>query len=183
MFSGSMFLLKGILGIVCGLLLISVPDFTLGAFLTIFGLLLIAAGAISFIFAVTSQQTDTIFWFIVSGGIVLLGIFAFFIPHLFAAVFAISIAGWALVTGVWDLEKYICSQRRFYAIITGLVITSLVLIAGAFHLFPVLRGTYVTTIFGFFALVFGIFSFVLGEMIVHGRIPVCLSPAPPKTRT
>ncbi len=184
MYSGGMFILKGILGIVFGLLLIAVPDFTLGAFLTMFGLLLIAAGVIAFLFAVTSQQTDTIFWFVVSGGIVLLGILSFLPPFssLFSAFFALSIAGWALITGVWDLEKYICSHKRFYAIMAGLSGASLALIAGAFYLFPVLRSYYMTTIFGFFALVFGIFSFVLGEMIIRGRIPACLLPVPPKTK-
>src|SRR5512136_1177832 len=106
-YSGGMFVLKGILGIVFGLLLIVFPDFTFGVFLTIFGIFLIAAGGLAFLFAVTSRQSDTIFWFIISAGIVLLGIIALIVPSVFAIIFAITIAGWALVTGVWDLEKFI----------------------------------------------------------------------------
>ncbi len=180
MYSGSMFILKGILGIIFGLLLLAVPDFTLGAFLTIFGVFLIAAGVIAFLFAVTSQQTDTMFWFIVSGGIILLGLITFIVPHLFAILFALCIAGWVLITGAWDLENYICSHRRFYTIMAGLTVASLALIAVSFYLLPFLRTHYLTAIFGIYAAVFGVFSLVLGEMIIRGKIPPCLLPVPPK---
>ena len=181
MFSGGMFIFKGGLALVFGLLLIAVPDFTLGAFITLFGLLLIAAGIIAFMFAVTSQQTDTMFWFLVAGGIVFLGILAFFIPEVFAIVFALSIAGWALVTSVWDLEKYICSQKRFYGIIAALAVSSLVITAVAMYLIPSLRDNYLATICGFYAVVFGLFSIVLGERIIQGKIPKCLTPFRPET--
>jgi uncharacterized membrane protein HdeD (DUF308 family) len=181
MYSGGMFIFKGCLGIIFGLLLIAVPEFTLGAFITLFGLLLIGAGIIAFLFAVTSQQTDTLFWFFIAGGIVLLGILAFFIPTLFAIIFALSIAGWALITAVWDLQKFICSQQRFYVIIGCLAGLSLALIALAMYFIPVLRTNYVATICGFYALVFGLFSLILGEMIVRGRIPKCLMPFRPES--
>lgn len=180
MYSGGMFLVKGILGIIFGLLLITLPDFTLGAFLTLFGIFLIGAGIIAFLFAVTSQQTDTMFWFIVSGGIVILGILAFIIPQIFAALFALSIAGWALITGLLDLEKYICSRRRFYAIMAGVSGASLGLIAVFLYLFPLLHQHYLTTILGVYSAVFGIFSLALGQMILRGRTLECLQPVPPK---
>jgi len=184
MFGGGMFILKGILGIVFGLLLIVVPDFTLGAFLTIFGLLLIGAGIISFMFAVTSQQTDTIFWFLVSGAIILLGILTLLPPFSFfiSAFFALIIAGWALITGIWDLGRFICSSKKFYGIMVVVIIVSLVLIGGVFYYVPLLREHYVATILGTFAAVLGFFSLVLGELIISGRIPECLSPVPPKTK-
>jgi len=177
MYSGGMFIFKGILGIIFGLLLIAVPDFTLGAFLTLFGVLLIAAGIISFLFAVTSRQTDTLFWFLISGGIIILGILAFFMPLIFSAVFAIAVAGWALITGVWDLERYICGHRKFYAIMAGLIIVSLAVIVVDLRYFPVLRASYLATICGSFAFVFGVFGAILGWMIISGRIPTCLLPS------
>jgi len=179
MYSGGMFVVKGILGIIIGLLLIAVPDFTLGAFLTIFGLFLIAAGVIAFLFAVTSQQTDTLFWFLVSGGIILLGIMTFLVPHLFAILFAICIAGWTLVTGLLDLENYICSHRRFYAITGVLSAGCLALTAIALYLFPFMRDHYLTTIFGIYTAVFGTFSLLLGQMIISGKILPCLMPVSP----
>ncbi|HRY75435.1 MAG TPA: DUF308 domain-containing protein [Methanoregulaceae archaeon] len=177
MYSGGMFIFKGILGIIFGLLLIAVPKFTLGAFLALFGILLIAAGVISFLFAVTSRQTDTLFWFMVSGAIVVLGILAFFIPDFFSAVFAVIVAGWALITGVWDLDRYICGHRKFYAIMTGLILVSLAVIAIDLRYFPVLRASYLATICGSFAFVFGVFATILGWMIISGRIPACLLPS------
>ena len=180
MYSGVMFTFKGILAIVFGLLLIIVPDFMQGTFLTLFTVLLIIACIVSFLFAVTSRQTDTMFWFLLSGGIVILLILRFFIPIIFAAVFAVAIAGWALVTGAWDLDKYICSKRRFYAIMACLLIASLAIIALALYRIPVLRATFLTTICGIFAVIFGIFSLALGIMILRGRIPSCLMPASQK---
>ena len=176
MYSGGMFIFKGFLGVLFGLLLIIVPDFTLGAFLTIFGILLIAAGIISFMFAVTSRMTDTMFWFMISVGIVILGILTFIIPSVFAVVFAIAIAGWALITSAWDLQNYICSNQRFYAIMAGLSIASLAAISGIFYYIPVLRSSFLTTICGVFAVVFGIFALLLGQAILRGKVPPCFLP-------
>lgn len=176
MYSGGMFVLKGILGILFGLLIIAFPDFALGAFLTLFGLLLISAGVLAFLFAVTSRAADTLFWFVIAGGIIVLGILAFFARDLFAIIFALMVAGWALVTGVWDLEKYICSRQRFYLIIGGLTGASVALIMLALYFLPSLRGHYLTTIFGIYAAIFGIFSFFLGYGIIRGTIPACLLP-------
>jgi len=176
MYSGGMFIFKGLLAIIFGLLLIALPDFTLGAFSTIFGLILIAAGIIAFLFAVTSRQTDTMFWFLVSGAIIILGILAFLIPWLFATIFAIMIAGWALITGVWDLEQYICSHRKFWAIMVGLIVICLAVIGIILYFIPALHKNYVTTICGVFAAVFGTFATILGWMIISGKIPPCLLP-------
>jgi uncharacterized membrane protein HdeD (DUF308 family) len=179
MYSGGMFILKGILGILFGILLILAPKFALGTFLTMFGLLIIAAGAIAFLFAVTSKQTDTMFWFMVSGGIVILGILAIFAHDIFAAFFALIIAGWALITGLLDLEKFVCSQRRFYAIMAVLSGISLAFIAVAFYAIPSFHGDYLSRIFGVYAVVFGIFSLILGQRIISGKIPKCLGPVSP----
>jgi uncharacterized membrane protein HdeD (DUF308 family) len=180
MYSGGMFIFKGFLGVLFGLLLIIFPDFTLGAFLTIFGIFLIAAGIISFLFAVTSRLTDTMFWFMISVGIIILGILTFIIPNVFAIVFAIAIAGWALITSVWDLDDYICSKRRFYAIMAGLSVASLALISVIFYTIPALRTSYLTTICGGFAVVFGIFALLLGQAIIRRKVPTCFLPT--KTR-
>jgi len=171
-----MFLFKGFLGILFGLLLITVPDFTLGAFLTLFGILLIAAGFISFLFAVTSRLTDTLFWFLVSGGIVVLGILTFIIPNIFAVVFAIVIAGWALVTGAWDFDRYLCSKRKFYVIVACLTAASVALIAVLFYYFPALRVNFLPTICGIFAVVYGVFALWIGQAILRDAMPACLTP-------
>ena len=176
MYRGGMFILKGFLGVLFGLLLIIVPDFTLGAFLTIFGIFLIAAGIISFMFAVTSRLTDTLFWFMISAGIVILGILTFIIPNVFAVVFAIIVAGWALITSAWDLDDYLCNKRRFYAITIGLSLASLTIISVIFYYFVALRAGYLTTICGVFAVVFGIFAILLGQAILRGSVPACLTP-------
>lgn len=172
-----MFIIKGILGIFFGLLLISAPRFALGTFLTMAGVLIIAAGIIAFMFAVTSRQTNTLVWFTVSGAIVLFGILTFFIPDFIATSFALFIAGWALITGVLDLENYIIGHRKFYAIMACLTVTCLALIAVAFYLVPSFHEDFLYRIFGFYAVVFGFFSLVLGQRIVSGKIPPCLMPS------
>jgi len=179
-YSGAMFIFKGLLGIIFGILLIAKPDFMKGAFLTLVTVILIIACFISFFFAVTSRQTDTLFWFLVSVGMIILIILSLFFSDIFAAIFAIVIAGWALITSVWELNRFMCSQRRFYAIIAGLIIASLALITLAFYFVPSLHALYLTTICGNFALVFGIFALVFGLMLLRGRVPTCLMPAQQK---
>jgi len=167
-----MFRLKGILGIVFGLLWIVVPGFAQFAFLSMFGLFIIATGFIAFFFAVTSKQTDTMFWLLISGGIIVLGILTFLNPRFFAVLFAFIIAGWALITGLLDLQNIISSDRKFYAIMAGLSCASLALIVVTFYFMPSLHDAdSLSRIFGFYAVVFGIFSFIFGELIIRGRIP------------
>jgi uncharacterized membrane protein HdeD (DUF308 family) len=177
MYRGEMFILKGTLGIIFGIMTIVFPNFTLGTFFTIFGLFIIAAGIIAFLFAVTSQHSDTSFWFWLSLGILALGILSVFIPEIVALAFALVIAGWALVTGISDLKRCITGSRYYYSLFAAMLGSGLLLLVGMFYLIPALREHYLMTIFGVFALVFGIFSFALGEMILRGKLPCDLMPS------
>jgi len=174
MYRGQMFILKGILGIIFGIIAVALPGFALGALFTIFGLFIIAAGIIAFLFAVTSHDKDSSLWFWLSLGILALGllsvIFHEVIPGVIAFSFAIIIAGWALVTGIFDLERCITGSRYYYYLFGGMTGTFIVLLLALFYFMPALRENYVMTTFGTFAFVFGVFSLVIGEMIINGKM-------------
>ena len=165
-----MFILKGILGIIFGIIAVAIPGFTLGTLFTIFGLFIIAAGIIAFLFAVTSHPKDSSPWFWISLGILALGLLSVIFPEVIAFSFAIIIAGWALVTGIFDLERCITGSRYYYYLFGGMTGTFIVLLLALFYFIPAWRENYLMTTFGTFAFVFGVFSLVIGEMIITGKM-------------
>jgi len=170
MYRGQMFILKGILGIIFGIIAVAIPGFTLGTLFTIFGLFIIAAGIIAFLFAVTSHPKDSSPWFWISLGILALGLLSVLFPEVIAFSFAIIIAGWALVTGIFDLERCITGSRYYYYLFGGMTGTFIVLLLALFYFIPAWRENYLMTTFGTFAFVFGVFSLVIGEMIITGKM-------------
>jgi len=170
MYRGQMFILKGILGIIFGIIAVAIPGFTLGTLFTIFGLFIIAAGIIAFLFAVTSHPKDSSPWFWISLGILALGLLSVIFPEVIAFSFAIIIAGWALVTGIFDLERCITGSRYYYYLFGGMTGTFIVLLLALFYFIPAWRENYLMTTFGTFAFVFGVFSLVIGEMIITGKM-------------
>ena len=140
MYRGQMFILKGVIGIIFGIIAVAIPGFALGALFTIFGLFIIAAGIIAFLFAVTSHPKDSSPWFWISLGILALGllsvIFHEVIPGVIAFSFAILIAGWALVTGIFDLERCITGRRYYYYLFGGMTGTFIVLLLALFYFMP-----------------------------------------------
>ena len=170
MYRGQMFILKGILGIIFGIIAVALPGFALGALFTIFGLFIIAAGIIAFLFAVTSHDKDSSLWFWFSLGILALGLLSVLFPEVIAFSFAIIIAGWALITGIVDLERCITGSRYYYYLFGGMTGTFIVLLLALFYFIPAWRENYLMTTFGTFAFVFGVFSLVIGEMIITGKM-------------
>jgi uncharacterized membrane protein HdeD (DUF308 family) len=164
MYRGQMFILKGILGIIFGIIAIAIPSFTLGTFFTIFGLFIIAAGIIAFL-------SDTSAWFWISLGILALGLLSVVFSEVIAFSFAVIIAGWALVTGIFDIERCITGSRYYYYYLFGGMFASFILLLIAIlYLLPSLREQYLMTTFGVFAFVFGIFSLAIGELIIRGKL-------------
>ncbi len=170
MYRGQMFILKGVIGIIFGIIAVAIPGFTLGTLFTIFGLFIIAAGIIAFLFAVTSHPKDSSPWFWISLGILALGLLSVLFPEVIAFSFAILIAGWALVTGIFDLERCITGSRYYYYLFGGMLGAFIVLLLALFYFIPALREDYLMTTFGAFAFVFGVFSLVIGEMIIKGKM-------------
>jgi uncharacterized membrane protein HdeD (DUF308 family) len=170
MYRGQMFILKGVLGIIFGTIAVAIPGFTLGTLFTIFGLFIIAAGIIAFLFAVTSHPKDSSLWFWVSLGILALGLLSVVFSQAIAFSFAIIITGWALVTGISDLERCITGHRYYYYLFGGMSCTFIALLFTLLYFVPALRADYLMTTFGTFAFVFGIFSLVIGVMIIQGKM-------------
>jgi uncharacterized membrane protein HdeD (DUF308 family) len=177
MYSEDMFLLKGILGIIFGLLFVVFPNLTLGTFFTVFGLFIFAAGILAFLFAVTSHPKDTSVWFWLSLGILAVGLLSLIIPGIVAFMFALIIAGWAFVTGIFDLERIITGTRYYYYLFLGMAGSGVIVLVAVFYLVPASRLRYLETTFGVFVFVFGIFSVVLGALLLKGRLPGTLIPS------
>lgn len=171
MYSEDMFIIKGILGILFGIMIVIVPGLILDTFYTLFALFIITAGIIAFSFAVTSQPKDTSVWFWLSLCILAVGILSLVIPRFIAFTFALIITGWAFVTGILDLERFITGTRYYYLLFLAILGTGILLLVAVYYLVPASRVHYLETTFGVFAFAFGIFSVALGILILKGRLP------------
>lgn len=178
MYSEDMFILKGILGIIFGIMIVIFPGFTLGTFYTIFALFMITAGIIAFSFAVTSQPGESSAWFWLSLCILAVGVLSLVIPRFIAFTFALIIALWAFVSGIFDLERYITGTRAYYYLFLSMLGSAILVLVAVFYFYPVSREHYLETTFGVFAFVFGIFSLVLGVLILKGKLPDALAQSP-----
>lgn len=178
MYSEDMFILKGILGIIFGVMIVLFPGFALGTFYTIFALFMITAGIIAFSFAVTSQPGESSSWFWLSLCIFAVGVLSLVSPRVVAFTFALIIALWAFVSGILDLERYITGSRAYIYLFLSMLGSSILVLFAAFYFYPVSREHYLETTFGVFAFVFGIFSLALGVLILKGRLPDALAQPP-----
>ena len=171
MYSEDMFIVKGILGILFGIMIVIFPGLILDTFYALFALFMITAGIIAFSFAVTSQPEDTSAWFWLSLCILAVGVLSLVIPRFIAFAFALIITGWAFVTGILDLERFITGTRYYYSLFLSMLGTGILLLVAVYYLVPASQEHYLETTFGVFAFVFGIFSLALGILILKGKLP------------
>lgn len=155
-------LIQGVIGMIFGLLALLVPDITLATFYALFWVLL-AAGIVGFLFiAITSKSDDSLFWFVLSAALLVLGAFSFFAPGVVAIIFLLLIAAVAVYSGFFDITLALTHPKSKYILIPGMFIIGGLLLGGIIWYFPVVMNNLFLTVLGSFALVFGLFSILLG---------------------
>jgi uncharacterized membrane protein HdeD (DUF308 family) len=155
-------LIQGVIGIVFGLLALLVPDITLATFYALFWVLLAVGIAGFLLLAITSRSDDSMFWFILSAALLVVGAISFFAPFIVAIIFLVLIAAVAVYSGFFDITLALTHPKTKYILIPGMFLTGGVLLGGLIWYFPIVLKNLVLTVLGSFALVFGIFSILLG---------------------
>ena len=157
-----MFLVRGILAIILGMIALLSPS---GAFLSvvlIIGIYALVSGVVAIISALTSNARSENWWWLIFVGIlgILFGAFTLIQPAAMSAIWLLLIAAWAILTGILE-------------IITGIRLREF--ISGEFWL---ILGGAVSVLFGIFLLVkpasgafaigfiIGIFAILIGIMYV-----------------
>jgi uncharacterized membrane protein HdeD (DUF308 family) len=155
-------LIQGVIGIIFGLLAILVPDITLATFYALFWLLLAVGIAGFLLLAITSKSDDSMFWFSLSAALLVVGAVSFFAPFVVAVIFLLLIAGIAIYSGFFDITLALAHPKTKYILIPGMFVAGGVLLGVLIWYFPIVLNNIVLTVLGIFALVFGLFSILLG---------------------
>jgi uncharacterized membrane protein HdeD (DUF308 family) len=102
-------LLRGLVGILFGIITFFAPGITLAALVLVFGAYAFVDGVLTLVSAVRRRSTTDRWWILVLEGIagILVGIATLFVPGITALVLLYLIAAWALVTGVLELAAAI----------------------------------------------------------------------------
>jgi uncharacterized membrane protein HdeD (DUF308 family) len=102
-------LVRGLVGILFGIVTFFAPGITLAALVLVFGAYAFVDGVLTLVSAIRRRSTTDRWWILVLEGIagILVGIATLFVPGITALVLLYLIAAWALVTGVLELAAAI----------------------------------------------------------------------------
>ena len=155
-------LIQGVIGIVFGLLALLAPDITLTTFYALFWVLLAVGIAGFLLLAITARSDDSMFWFILSAALLVIGAVSFFAPFVVAIIFLLLIAGVAVYSGFFDITLALTHPKTKYILVPGMFIAGGMLLGVLIWYFPIVLKNLFLTVLGSFALVFGLFSILLG---------------------
>jgi uncharacterized membrane protein HdeD (DUF308 family) len=154
----------GIIGVIFGLLALLFPDPEM-MIITFYVIFLVVTGLVIAVFlflAITSTSDESLFWFGISAGLLILAVLSFLAQQFFAIIFLLIIAGIACYNGFTSITLALTHPRTKYILIPGMFIAGIVLLAALLWYFPVLSNNLVIVIIGNFAFVFGLFSILMG---------------------
>ncbi len=162
-------LIRGTIGVIFGVLALLLPEPLL---VTFYGMFLILAGlaiAIFLILAITSRGDDTMLWFGLAAGLLVLVLLSFLVQVIVEIIFLLLFAGIAFYNGFTDITLALAHPKTKYFLIPGMFIAGTILLAVLLWYFPVLTEHLLLVILGTFAFVFGLVSILMG--IYQKEIP------------
>ena len=156
-------LLRGFAGVLFGALALVIPDQVTLGFYALFWVLIGLTMALFLILAITARGDESMLWFGLSAGLLVTGVISFLVPVLVAVIFILAVAAIAVYNGFHDILLALGHPRTKYILIPGMVIMGIIALGGLFYLFPSgFQSHLFLSVVGTFALVFGLFSIILG---------------------
>jgi len=155
-------LIRGIIGVVFGFLALTLPDIIRGMFIGLFGILIVLGIALFIFLAVTAKGDESMFWFGLAAVLLVVGVLSIIIAPLVAVLFILIIAGIAIYNGFTDITLALEHPKTKYVLIPGMIIAGFLLVAVLYYYFPGFANDLFLSVVGTFALVFGLFSIMLG---------------------
>jgi len=157
--------IRGIVGIVLGILAFAWPHITLGAIVLLFGAYAFIDGIVDLVGAVRAASANERWGALLFEGIVgvLAGIVTFFWPAITALALVYIIAFWAIITGIAEIAAAIRLRRHvagewLLGLAGALSIIFGVLIAAS----PAVGAFVIALWFGAYAFIFGVILVALG---------------------
>jgi hypothetical protein len=161
----------GIVGVIFGVLALLFPEQLQDSFYYLF-LVLIGVIILVFLFlAITSKGEESLFWFGLSAGFLLLVVVSFLVPKIVEIVFLLLIAVIVFYNGFTDIVLALKHPRTKYILIPGMFLSGVALLALLLRYFPQMLPHLVIVTLGSFALVFGLFSILIGYLQKDGPEP------------
>lgn len=156
-------LVRGIVGVIFGLLALILPSETQATFYGLFWILIIL-GILIFIFlAITAKSDESLLWFGLAAALLIIGVASIIFAGFIALLFILIIAAVAIYNGFTDITLALTHPRTKYLFIPAMILTGIALLAVLYYYFPaLLQKNLLRAVVGTFALAFGLFSIMLG---------------------
>jgi uncharacterized membrane protein HdeD (DUF308 family) len=155
-------LLRGIVGVIFGFLALLLPDQVKLGFYGLFWVLIGITMALFLFLAITARGDESMLWFGLSAALLVVGVVSVMVPGFFAVILILAIAAVAIINGFSDITLALEHPRTKYLLIPGMIITAILVLGALFYYFPNFEKDLFLSVVGTFALVFGIFSILLG---------------------
>lgn len=155
-------LIRGIVGVIFGFLALLLPgEVTLG-FYGLFWVLIGLAMALFLFLAITARGDESMLWFGLSAALLVIGVLSFMIAGFVAVMLILAMAAIAIINGFTDITLALEHPRTKYLLIPGMIIAAILTLGLLFYYFPNFEKYLFLSVVGTFAMVFGLFSIILG---------------------
>jgi len=155
-------LVRGIMGVIFGLLALFIPEEVIIGFYGLFWILIALAMALFLFLAITARGDESMLWFGLSAALLIIGVISVLVAGFVAVMVILTIAAVAIINGFSDITLALEHPRTKYILIPGMIITAIVALGSLFYYFPGFEMYLFLSVVGTFALVFGLFSIILG---------------------
>lgn len=155
-------LIRGIIGVIFGFLALMLPKPTLDTFYGFFWALLILGMVLFLFLAITGRGEESMLWFGLAALLLIIGLLSITVRELVEYLVILLIAAVAIYNGFTDITLALTHPRTKFFLIPGMIIAAILILVGLFWYFPGFAGFLFLSVVGTFALVFGIFSIILG---------------------
>src|SRR5512137_860767 len=155
-------LLRGVVGVIFGCLALLFPEEVTIGFYGLFWVLIGLGMALFLFLAITARGDESMLWFGLSAALLLTGVISFMVAGFVAVILILAIAAIAIYNGFSDITLALEHPRTKYILIPGMIITAILLLGLLFYYFPSFEKNLFLSVVGTFALVFGLFSIILG---------------------
>jgi uncharacterized membrane protein HdeD (DUF308 family) len=161
----TLFLIRGLVGIVIGILAAAWPEITIAVLVAIFGLYAVLDGVTNLMLGLAGARTHGRSWVHALEGVagIVVGVLAFIWPGTTALVLVLFIGAWAIVTGVLEIAAAIRLRRLIEGEwLLGLSGVLSVLFGILMFAFPNAGAVSIAWILGIYAAATGIVLIALG---------------------
>lgn len=163
-----MWMLRGLVSVIFGILAFTMPGITFSALMTLFAAFMLVDGILTLGGLIFKKAGDRPWWSTLLEGIlgISVGILTFILPGVTALVFITFLAFWAIVTGFLEIVSAVRLRKEIegeWAL--GLAGVLSIILGLAFVINPGVGLVTVTWMLGAYTLAFGVLMMVLGARL------------------